>query len=380
MGEGDLSADGRIPVFVVTGFLGSGKTTLVNHLLKTAPFKRSAVVVNEYGRVSVDHLLVEAPHQRVRFVDSGCLCGHVHEEVASSLLDLHCRRGQGEASAYDCVLIETSGLADPVPILQILVTDPVIIRDYALWAVVTVVDGVLGRQQLVSHPESVKQAAVADVLVVGKTDLARAASIERLARELVAINPGGRQVRVAHGELDPALVTEGQGFLPAGGRQITDGRWLQGTGDVGVAYPAALDPSIATFTLEYDEPISVSGFVLWMNLLAGFRGAGLLRVKGVVNVEGDPYAVQAVQTVITEPVRLESWPDAGRRSRLVFITRHMDAGDVQRTFAAFKFDVPPKPRNMVINPETFAKFKQSIEPFRTKSARTPVPAPGDITR
>src|SRR3990167_9243644 len=99
MGEGDLSADGRIPVFVVTGFLGSGKTTLVNHLLKTAPFKRSAVVVNEYGRVSVDHLLVEAPHQRVRFVDSGCLCGHVHEEVASSLLDLHCRRGQGEASA-----------------------------------------------------------------------------------------------------------------------------------------------------------------------------------------------------------------------------------------------------------------------------------------
>ena len=152
----------RVPVLLVTGFLGSGKTTLVNRLLKLNDFSRAAVVVNEYGEVSIDHVLVEAPRYRMRVVDSGCLCGHVHDEIASSLLDLQAKRGRRPDRDFDCVLIEMSGLADPVPVIQLLLTDPHVTTYYELKTVIAVADGVHGGDHLVRHPESIKQAAVAD--------------------------------------------------------------------------------------------------------------------------------------------------------------------------------------------------------------------------
>jgi G3E family GTPase len=361
----------RVPVLLVTGFLGSGKTTLVNRLLKARAFARAAVVVNEFGEVSIDHVLVEAPRHRMRVIDGGCLCGHVHEGVASSLLDLHAKRARDPASDFDFVLVEMSGLADPVPVIQLLLTDRHVSELYRLKTVVAVADGVLGLGQLAQHQESIKQAAVADTIVISKTDRADLGQLDALSAELRALNPAARQLRAAHGAVKAESILDHAGFDAAARSDAARG-WL-GDASYAAATPAAsTDPSIATFTLTYDEEITLPGFVLWMNLLAGFRAAGLLRVKGIVNVEGRPYAVQAVQTVVSEPVALEAWPEGDdRRSRLVFITRGVNAADIERTFAAFRFDEGRAPRNMTISPQTYARFRDTIELFRTSPGANP---------
>jgi G3E family GTPase len=360
----------RVPVLLVTGFLGSGKTTMVNRLLKTRAFARAAVVVNEYGEVSIDHVLVEAPRRRMRVVDSSCLCGHVHEEIAASLIDLYLKRDRDPALDFDFVLIEMSGLADPVPVIQNLLTDRHIMPLYELKTVIALADGVHGAEHLARHPESVKQAAVADTVVISKIDVAGCAALDALAARLSAINPGARQLRVAHGEVQAAEIIEHAGFSLAARSEVARG-WLNDQSYAATVAPASADPAISTFALSYDEDITLPGLVLWMNLLAGFRGAGLLRVKGIVNVEGKPYAVQAVQTVVSEPVALDAWPDDDRRSRLVFITRGIDAADIRRTFAAFRFEGGHAARNMTIDPQTYARFRDTIELFRSPPPRDP---------
>ena len=356
----------RIPVILVTGFLGSGKTTLVNHLIKTPALSRSAVVINEYGQVSVDHILVASPKHRTRVIDTSCLCGHVHDEVAASLLDLHEHRAHGDAS-FDRVLVETSGFADPVPIIQILLTNDAISTRYELRSVVTVVDGLHGRDHLAQHVESVKQAAAGDTVVITKIDCSAAEEIDRVAAAVVAINPGARQIRTSYGQIDPTDLLAG--YFQASDRSQTTQQWLRDERYTETTPPASADPRIATFVHEYEGEITIPGFVLWMNLLAGFRGAGLLRVKGIVNIEGQPYAVQAVQTVISEPVPLDAWPEGhDRRSRLVFITRAIDRDEISRTFGAFRFEGGRAARNMVINPATYSRFKEAIELFRNRRA------------
>jgi G3E family GTPase len=370
----------RVPVLLVTGFLGSGKTTLVNRLLKTRAFARAAVVVNEYGEVSIDHVLVEAPRRRMRVIDGGCLCAHVHEEIASSLLDLYVKRDRDPDLDFDFVLIEMSGLSDPVPVIQNLLTDRHVTALYELKTVIAVADGVHGAAHLAHHAESVKQAAVADTVVISKTDLADCAGLDALAARLSAINPGARQLRVAHGEVHAAEILEHAGFDLAGRSEAARG-WLNDRSYAATVPAASADPAISTFALTYDEEIALPGFVLWMNLLAGFRGAGLLRVKGIVNVEGRPYAVQAVQTIISEPVALDAWPeDDDRRSRLVFITRGIDAADIRRTFETFRFDAGRAPRNMTINPATYARFRDTIELFRTSPPRGAANTSDDVNK
>jgi G3E family GTPase len=355
----------RVPVLLVTGFLGSGKTTLVNRLLKLNDFSQAAVVVNEYGEVSIDHVLVEAPRYRMRVVDSGCLCGHVHDEIASSLLDLQAKRSRRPDHDFDCVLIEMSGLADPVPVIQLLLTDPHVTTHYELKTVIAVADGMHGGDHLVHHPEWIKQAAVADTVILSKGDIADCAHLDVLASQIAAINPGARQLRVAHGNVCAAEFLDHAGFDLTGRSDAARG-WLNDRSYAATVSAASADPAISTFALTYDDEITLPGFVLWMNLLAGLRGAGLLRVKGIVNVEGRPYAVQAVQTIVSEPVLLAQWPeDDNRRSRLVFITRGIDAADIRRTFETFRFEGGRARRNMTINPQTYVRFRDTIELFRT---------------
>ena len=355
-------AELRTPVILVTGFLGCGKTTLVNRLLQTPAFSRAAVVVNEFGEISVDHVLINAPRDRMRVIDSGCICGHVHEEVASSLLDLDSSRKTSAGAQFDAVLIETSGLADPVPIIHILVADPEITASFELQCVITVADGVQGCEQLDLNQESVKQAAVADTLLISKTDVACEDSVSRLASRLRDVNPGAPQIRIAHGDLDPSLI--GTNAFRVGSR-FGARAWLKDSAYARGSH-AGVDSSINTFTVEYAAPITVPGLVLWLHLLAGFRGAGLLRVKGIVNVEGRPFAIQAVQRVISEPEPLDCWPEGSdRRSRLVFITRGMDARDIRRTFDTFSIDFGRQSRNMVINPQRYSAFRDAMQTFRS---------------
>ena len=355
--------EARIPILLVTGFLGSGKTTLINRLLKTRRYARTAVVVNEFGEVSVDHMLIEAPKRRMRVVDGGCLCGHVHEEVATSLLDLASHRRAGGDAHFDHALIETSGLADPVPIIQVLLADSAVTEHFELQAVIAAVDGVHGGSHLDNHVEPLKQAAVADVIIITKADLAAPPQLDSIEARIAAINPGAQRIRAVRGDVDSSIFDKA-GYAPAA-LSAQAAEWLNDA-DYASATPAAsADPSIHTFTLTHEEPITAPGFVLWMHLLAGFRGAGLLRVKGIVNVEGEPYAVQAVQSIISEPVPLECWPDQHDRfSRLVFITRGMDEAAVKRTFGAFRFEGGRDARNLTIRPETYARFRETIQLFR----------------
>ncbi len=373
MSHASETANPRLPVVLVTGYLGSGKTTLVNRLLGTAAFAHAAVVVNEFGEVSVDHVLLDAPPRRTRIVDAGCICGHVHEEIATSLLDLLERRGASADAAFDRVLIETSGLADPVPIIQILLADPVVAGAFELQSVITVCDGVHGIAQLDTHDESVKQAAVADVLVLTKGDVADRTAMRRLSDRLRELNPGAAQREAIRGALDLAVL-ERNGYA-TDERSANAQGWLGDASYASRTRAASADPAIRTFTLLHDGPVTVPGLVLWMNLLAGFRGAGLLRVKGIVNVEGRPYAIQAVQTVLSEPVPLDRWPDAHDRcSRLVFITRGIDEQQVRRTFATLAFEGGRERRNLTIRPETYARFKSTMEVFR-EGARAASKAP-----
>ncbi|MDE2209061.1 MAG: GTP-binding protein [Betaproteobacteria bacterium] len=363
-----VAADGspgepRVPVILVTGFLGSGKTTLVNRLLKAPAFARAAVVIIEFGTVSIDHLYVSAPVERARVIDSGCLCGHVHEQVASSLLDLHAGRRRLATAAFDCVLIETSGLADPVPIIQIITTDASVSARFVLRTVVTVVDGVHGRQQLTAHDESRKQAAIADTLVISKVDIASAGEQDALAGVLRAANPGARQIRAAQGAIDAQELLDG-GVFSAADRPEAARAWLGDPSYADANPPAAADSSIRSFALRHEGEITVPGLVLWMNLLAGMRGKGLLRVKGIANVEGRPYAIQAVQTVVSEPQPLDGWPDDDRGTRLVFITRGMDPAEIERTFATFDFDAGRAARSARIDPTAYRRFAETMELFR----------------
>ena len=367
MSDAHTAATDRIPVTLVTGFLGSGKTTLVNRMLKARSHAHAAVVVSEYGEIGIDHVLIEAPRSRMRLIDGGCLCGHVHEEVAASLLHLLRQRERGAESSFDRVIIETSGLADPVPIIQILLTDLAVVAAYELRQVITVVDGVHGIEHLDEFTESLKQAAVADVVVLSKTDIADAAGLEAVAARLAEVNPGARQVRCAHGLLDPALF-EGVAYDAAQvGAEARS--WLNDAGYAQRTPAAGAKGAISTCSLTHEGEITIPGLVIWLNLLSGFRGGGLLRVKGVVNVEGIPYAVQAVQTVISEPVRLPGWPDDDRRSKLVFITRGMDTEELRATFGAFSFEGGRDARNLTIRPQTYERFKQAIELFRHGGAR-----------
>jgi G3E family GTPase len=356
------AAAAPVPVWLITGFLGSGKTTLVNRLLRDAALSQAAVVVGEYGEVGVDHVLIEAPSKRVRLVDSGCICGTVHDEIAGRLLDLDASRDDGPEHRFDCVLIETSGLADPVPVVQLLLTDEAIAGRFALRSVITVVDGLMGEDSLENHPESLKQLAVADTVVISKTDLADAGAVDALRARVAALNPGARLFTAAHGAVDADALLAASAWSAGEGPRSAQA-WLAELQQA-AAVPVQPDPSIRTLSLVHEGEVTRPGLVLWLNLLAGFRGAGLLRVKGLVNVEGRPVAIHAVQRVISEPVELEDWPDDDRRTRLVVIARGMQEADITATFDAFRIEAGRDRRNTVLRPERYREFQRVIQAFR----------------
>jgi G3E family GTPase len=326
---------GRLPVTVVTGFLGSGKTTLIGRLLRHPGMNRAAVIVNEFGEVGIDHELIAASSESVTLLNNGCLCCVVRTDLQETLRTLFAQRRAGEVIDFDRVLIETSGLADPAPVIQTLATDTLLAAQYRLDGVVTLVDAVNGLGQLEGEAEAVKQAALADRLLVTKTDLADATALRERLRGL---NAHAEIADVVQGEIDPAYLT-GIGLASARADAAQIGRWL-GAGRGDGAYLGAVVPrhdrAIATFTLWFDRPFGWQTFSAAMELLTSLRGQDLLRVKGLLNVEGEagPVVVQGVQHVFHPPVTLAAWPSGDRRSRLVFITRGIDEQAVTALFDA----------------------------------------------
>ena len=354
----------RPPVSLITGFLGSGKTTLLNRLLARPGMSATAVIVNEFGAIALDHLLVTAPRENMVMLASGCICCTVRGDLVDTLRDLARKRDSGGIPPFDRVLIETTGLADPVPILQTLVTDAVAAPSYRLDCVATLVDAVHGAGELDAHPEALKQAALADCLLISKCDLADAPEIAALETRLARLNPGARLHRVAHGEISPQdLFGAGLADAWAGGAMLQ--RWLGIEACVAAeAHAGRHDERIRAFCLYRDRPVTAAGLMTWLNLLAAMRGANLLRVKGLLNVEGKPVVVQAVQTLIHEPVELARWPNADRRSRLVFITRDVERAAIERTLAALELGAGPRAAPGALDPQAYARFVEVAQAFR----------------
>ena len=309
----------KTPVVLVTGFLGSGKTTLISRLLDHPGIGETAVIVNELGEIGIDHHLLRRVDERTVLLSSGCVCCVLRGDLTDELRDLLDRRDANDIPAFRRVVVETTGVADPAPIVMTLLSDPVVRNHYELESVVVTVDGVHGLR----GPESVKQAAVADRLVITKADICTRADRARLEEQLARLNPAADARASSFGEVEPDWLFESTARDP---HDLA----LRGE-HVHVEH----DHGVSSCVLFLDE-IDWTAFGLWLSMLLQARGQDILRVKGFLNVGGDgPVLVNCVQHAVYPPVHLQAWPDDDRRSRLVFIGRGFTAGELTASLRAF---------------------------------------------
>jgi G3E family GTPase len=313
----------RIPVTIVTGFLGSGKTTLIRELLARPEGANTALVINEYGEVGIDHALLRASSDATVLLGNGCVCCAVRTDLQESLRALFADRARGAVPSFERVVIETSGLADPGPVLQTFASDRALGEAFHLQALVTVVDAPGGAGNLAAMPEARQQVALADRIVLSKTDRADATAVAALCTRIGELT-AAPVATAAHGAIAPGFLLDEGLDLPV--RPVEH--------DHAHAHSHGID----SFALFFDKPLPWPVFEQAMAVLTALRGPDLLRVKGLVAVEGarGPVVVQAVQHVAHRPVELEDWPDDDRRSRLVFITRNLPRAPVEALFAAIE--------------------------------------------
>ena len=339
-----MAASSITPVTVLTGFLGSGKTTLLNAMLRDARFADTAVVVNEWGEVAIDHALVRAATENVVVLPSGCICCRVAGDLVRALRELHFQRLEGRIPQFARVVIETTGLADPAPLLATLIELPLAAARFSLAGVVTTVDAEHGAATLDAHHEAVKQVAMADRLVLTKCDRAAQPAIAALEARLAALNPGARRLRSAAADVDPALLLDAG--LYRGERRCMDAAgWLNAGAYRSFASPRATshDARIGSFAWRAPEPLAWQDVEPALETLVEVLGSRILRMKGLVNVAGEPgpRAVHAVQHTLYPSARLPAWPDEDRDTRLVFIGRDLDPGAVDGILQSFQHKASP---------------------------------------
>jgi G3E family GTPase len=350
------AASEHIPVSVLTGFLGSGKTTLLNHLLRQPEMHNVVAIINEFGEVALDHLLVETSEDRLALLDNGCICCSVRQDLVETLNFLESRRAAGTIPQFHRVLVETTGLADPVPVLHTLMVSPDLASRYRVDGVIVTVDAVNGEQTLVMHPQAIRQIAVADRLFLTKTDLASATAVSRLERSLAAINPAASRIHVRNGSVTPANVFEAGLFDPQA-KSSDVLAWFEEAARAaqvphGHAHPCegeacdhhdhqaghGHDQAISSYSLMIDQPVNHDALMRWLDYVAVLKGEDMLRFKAIVNIAerpDRPMVVHGVQHVFHAPIMLDGWPSADRRSRFVFITRNIPREIIENTLCKF---------------------------------------------
>ncbi|MEM0944372.1 MAG: GTP-binding protein [Pseudomonadota bacterium] len=326
--------DDRVPVTLLTGFLGAGKTTLLNHLVSHPDMGRIAVIMNEFGDVGLDHDLIEEVSGDIVLMHAGCLCCSIRGDLAKTMILLLSQRKRGRL-VFDHLVIETTGIADPRPILNTLVTDDLIADNYRLDGVVTLADASTGLQTLETQFEAVSQVAMADLLVVTKADLVTEAACARYEARLAEINGAARQIRAAHGEV-PIEALFGLSAMRSEATSAEIASWL-GAG----AYPEYRDHShhrIESASIEVLDPIQPAVFKVWLDTLLGLKGPDILRMKGIVHVEGEewPFVFHGVQHVFNDPVPLTSWSGKDTKSRVVVIARNMEKAELQASLETLR--------------------------------------------
>ena len=311
------------PVTIVTGFLGSGKTTLLGRALSEPSMANTAVLVNEFGEVGLDHHLLRRVDERTILLGSGCVCCTTREDLVSALMELLDMDQRGEIPRLDRVVVETTGLADPSPILHTIFADPVLQHHFSVDLVLTTVDAVNGDLHLDRNPESVKQVTAADKIVVTKTDIAEPSSVRGLISRLRKINPSARVIEASFGEVDVEEL-----FHPDG----THSAHL--AGEVGHPHDVSDTYSVS---VTFDGAIDWTAFGIWFSMLLHARGEDVLRVKGLLDVgEAGPVVLNGVQHIIHPPEHLDAWPDEDHRTRIIFIMKRIRAEELLGSLQAFQ--------------------------------------------
>ncbi|TIX90949.1 GTP-binding protein [Rhizobium sp. P44RR-XXIV] len=332
-----IEPDGFLPVNLLTGFLGSGKTTLLKRILADEAFADTAVLINEFGEIGLDHDLVESVDGEMVLLRSGCVCCTVRGELAAALKDLYSKRERGLLPPFRRVIIESTGLADPFPVLSTIKADPVLRHHFRAGNVITTVDAVNGVRQLDTYIESNRQAAVADRLVITKTDLADDRATQALEARLRTLNPDAPLVMATDADLDLSSLADMREKASPGNNLSPSGFYceepLQLVSADGVPHQA----TISSIALRVDRPVDWTAFGLWLTMLLNRHGDRVLRVKGILNLKGEerPVAVHGVQHLVHPPVHMEAWPSEDRASRLVFILDGLDGALLKRSFEAF---------------------------------------------
>jgi G3E family GTPase len=332
-----MTANGRgpTPIIVVSGFLGSGKTTLLRNLLTDPGAGETAVIVNEFGEVGIDHHLVRKTDARTTLLHNGCVCCSMRDDLAEALRGLLSQRERGAIPRFGRVVIETTGLADPAPILQTVASDPVIRNHYRVSRVVATVDAPGGGANLETYGEAVRQVAAADLVVVTKQDLTSAAAAADLKARLRAMNPTAAIADAAFGRIEfETLFADDRmdaGHVGIPGKLAAADR----------AAPASLHTTpdrVSSRCLVFEEPLNWPMFGIWLTMLLHSHGERVLRMKGLLNVgeEKGPLLLEGVQHVMHAPRHLREWPDEDRRSRIVFIARDLDLDQVDASLRVFQ--------------------------------------------
>jgi G3E family GTPase len=326
--------DTRTPVNLLTGFLGSGKTTVLRHILSNPDFADTAVLINEFGEVGLDHVLVGQLDAAAVLLESGCICCSIRGDLVRAMRELQARRQSGAIPPFRRVIVETTGLAEPVPILAAVASDLVLRRHFRLGNVIATVDAVHAGRGMQTFGELLKQVAIADRLLLTKTDLVSRTQVDRLGGLLHRVNAAAVVGVAINGQVDPELLLR-EDLADPTAKLTGASTWLPLPTSAAAAAEHAR--SVSSFVVEHHQPLDWSAFGLWFSLLVHRHGERLLRVKGILDIAGSvtPVVIHAVQHLMHPPEHLAAWPTPVRTSRLVFITDGLDRERVQRSFSTF---------------------------------------------
>ena len=332
-----IEASGFLPINLLTGFLGSGKTTLLKRILADPAFADTAVLINEFGEIGLDHDLVESVDGEMVLLRSGCVCCTVRGELAAALKELYSRRERGQLPPFRRVVIESTGLADPFPVLSTIKADPVLRHHFCAGNVITTVDAVNGLRQLDTYIESNRQAAVADRLIVTKTGLDTDYDRQALQTRLRTLNPDAPILIAADPDLDLSSLVAVQSNVSSSSSLSQSGFYCEEPMQLVSSDGAPHQAAISSISLSIDRPVDWTAFGLWLTMLLNRHGERVLRVKGILNLSGEerPVAVHGVQHLVHTPVHMDRWPSEDRTSRLVFILDGLDGALLKRSFEAF---------------------------------------------